>query len=99
MEKSNFRLDGSESVNNVTTATGATWTRASRANWVNSALVITTTTTTDTGAQWEWMQVYLRDPQGNLSVTTIDGVVNDANAMSASTILYDRVRTARNPSQ
>jgi hypothetical protein len=90
-----YKLDGSESSNTVSTATGRTWTYASRASWVNSAVVITTTTTTDTGAKWDWLQVYLLDPDGHLSITTVDGVITNAQAMFASTILYDKVREAR----
>jgi hypothetical protein len=97
MKDLSYNLDGSESSNTVTTATGGTWTYTSRATWVNSAVAIATTTTTDTGARWEWMQVYLRDPQGHLSITTIDGIITDAQAMSVSTIVYDRVRAAPDP--
>jgi hypothetical protein len=92
MNELRYRLDGSESLNRVTTATNGTWTCASRAVWLNSAVAITTTTTTDTGAQWEWMHIYLLDSQGHLSITTIDGVITDAQAMSASTTRYDKVR-------
>jgi hypothetical protein len=90
MKNLSYRLDGSESSNTVITATGGTWTHTSRATWVNSALAITTTTATETGARWEWMQVYLLDPRGHLSVTTIDGIITDARAMSVSTFVYDR---------
>jgi hypothetical protein len=90
-----YELDGSESTNWVTTATGSVWTQASRAVWVNAALAITTATRTDTGAQWEWMQVYLLDPAGHLSITTIDGVTTDARVMTASTIRYDKAQATR----
>ena len=95
MKELSYKLDGSESTNIATTATGQTWTESSRAIWVNSAIAITTTTRTDTRAHWDWMQVYLLDPQGHLSITTIDGVITEAQAMVASTILYDRVRAVR----
>ena len=95
MKELSYNLDGSESTNVVTTASGRTWTDASRAIWVNSAIAITTTTTTDSGGYWDWMQIYLLDPQGHLSITTIDGVITNARAMFASTMLYDKVRSAR----
>jgi hypothetical protein len=95
VQELSYKLDGSESRNTVTTATGRTWTHASRAVWVNSAVAITTATRTDTSAQWEWMQVYLLDPGGQLSITTIDGVITDAKAMIASTIRYEKVQAAR----
>src|SRR5262249_54788118 len=93
VEELSYKLDGSESRNTVTTATGRTWTHASRAVWVNTAVAITTATRTDTGAQWEWMQVYLLDPEGHLSITTTAGVLTDARAMMASTTRYDKVKT------
>ena len=86
-----YRLDGSESRNATTDVTGTVWTHVSRATWMNSAVVITTTTNRESGGKWEWMRVYSLKSDNQLSVTTFDGVLHDARLMDTSTVSYGKV--------
>jgi hypothetical protein len=86
-----YRLDGAESRNTTRDVTGAVWTHVSRATWMNSAVVITTTTSRDSGGGWQWMRVYSLKGDGELSVTTFDGVLHDARLMDTSTVFYEKV--------
>jgi hypothetical protein len=83
-----YRLDGSESQNTTTDVTGTVWTHLSRATWMNSAVVVTTTTNRESGGKWEWMRVYSLKSDDQLSVTTFDGVLHDARLMDTSTVSY-----------
>ena len=73
--KFTYQLDRSESRHTVPVGDG-TWTHTSRVRWVTNALMVLTTTTTDTGGKWE-MKIYsfTPDSSGNLSVTTLDAVL------------------------
>jgi hypothetical protein len=86
-----YQLNGVETRNTTRGVTGAVWTHASQATWMNSAVVINTTTTAPTGGQWQWMRVYSLKRDGELSVTTFDGVLQDARLMATSTVSYERV--------
>ena len=88
-----YRLDGSESRNTTTDVTGTVWTHLSRATWMNSAVVVTTTTIPppENGGKWEWMRVYSLESDGELSVTTFDGVLRDVRFMATITVSYGKV--------
>jgi hypothetical protein len=86
-----YRLDGPESRNTTKHVTGAVSTYVSQATWMNSAVVITTTTIREDGGKWQWMRVYSLKSDGQLSVTTFDGVKHDARLMDTSTVLYEKV--------
>jgi hypothetical protein len=86
-----YRLDGYESRNTVKGATGEVWTHVSKATWMSSAVVITTTTSRDNGEKFDWMQVYSLNEDGQLSVTAFDGVIYDDRLMDTSTVLYGKV--------
>lgn len=86
-----YRLDGRESRNTVKDATGTVWTHVSKTTWMNSAVVITTTTNPENGGKWEWMRVYSLESDGQLNVTTFDGVLRDARFMATTTISYGKV--------
>jgi hypothetical protein len=58
---------------------------------MNSAVVITTTTSRDNGGGWQWMRVYSLKGDGELSVTTFDGVLHDARLMDTVTVFYEKV--------
>jgi hypothetical protein len=86
-----YRLDGYESRNTTKDVTGTIWTHVSQATWMNSAVVVTTTTNRESGGKWEWMRVYSLKSDGQLSVTTFDGVLHDARLMDTSTVSYAKV--------
>jgi hypothetical protein len=86
-----YRLDGAESRNEIKTAQGGTRTHVSRVQWIGAALVITTTTHSETSGSWEWMKIYSLDPgTGALQVTTIDQVITGGPYMAVSTAAYHR---------
>jgi hypothetical protein len=86
-----YQLDGVERRNTTKDVAGAVWTHVSQATWMNSAVVITTTTIRADGGQWQWMRVYSLKGDGQLSVTTFDGVLHDARLMDTSTVSYEKV--------
>jgi hypothetical protein len=86
-----YRLDGAESRNTTRDVTRAVWTHVSQATWMNSAVVVTTTTSRDDGGKWQWMRVYSLKGDGELSVTTFDGVLHDARLMDTSTVFYEKI--------
>jgi hypothetical protein len=90
-ESLTYRLDGYESRNTTKDVTGAVWTHVSQATWMNSAVVVTTTTNRESGGKWEWMRVYSLKSDGQLSVTTFDGVLHDARLMDTSTVSYGKI--------
>jgi hypothetical protein len=90
-ETHTYQLDGAESRNTTKDVAGAVWTHVSQANWMNSAVVVTTTTIRADGGKWQWMRVYSLRSDGELSVTTFDGVLHDARLMDTSTVIYEKV--------
>jgi hypothetical protein len=90
-ETHTYQLNGAESRNTTKDVAGAVWTHVSQANWMNSAVVVATTTIRADGGKWQWMRVYSLRSDGQLSVTTFDGVLHDARLMDTSTVIYEKV--------
>lgn len=86
-----YRLDGSDSRNETTTAAGETWTHVSRAEWLGPAIAIRTTTTrAGNGKSWTWMTRYFFAADQTLTVATLDGVLTSAEEMALKTVSYRR---------
>jgi hypothetical protein len=82
-----YRLDGLESVKPVTTVRGETWVLTSQAQWVQHALLVTTTTTSPIGT-WKDMLTCSLDRSGNLNVVVLATPKSRQAAMVTKLLTY-----------
>lgn len=83
-----YRLDGSESRNQTQSVSGEQWTHLSRADWMEGAIVIRSTTTRESGRSWESLVTYYLDVDGRLRSTSLLPDIRSHDIMGVETIIW-----------
>jgi len=86
-----YTLGGPARTDRVGTASGEIWTRVSRAEKVNEAIVVNTTTTRPTGGSSESMRMYFIARSNELTVASLGGTLaSGGKLMTLNTVQYLR---------
>ena len=84
-----FALDGSESRNEIATASGDVWRTVSHARWVEGSIVIETTYITPNGS-FDELIMYFRALDGRLNVSALGADIRSPQIMGIQTTEYEK---------
>jgi hypothetical protein len=87
-----YKLDDSENLRSTQTVTGATWTRASRARFVTSALLVTTRIDAGPTGHWEDLLLVSQDRPGEITVVSCNAVKSMERGMATRVFKYTKAQ-------
>jgi hypothetical protein len=87
-----YKPDDSENLRTTQTVTGATWTRASRARFVTSALLITTRIDAGRTGQWEDLLLVSQSGPGEITVVSCNALKSMEGGMAIRVFKYTKAQ-------
>lgn len=87
-----YKLDDSEHLRTSTSVSGATWTRASRARFVSSALLVTTRIDAGMTGHWEDLLLLSLDGANQITLVSCDTLKSTERAMATKVFKYTKAQ-------